>query len=728
MAVLLAAPGAWAAGRCGKHPWCNRSLGPAARAALLENALTSEEKIDLLAGDDLFGVGGGAHMHTGRSDGVPRVGLPTTYYSDGPVGPRQGQATALPIPLGLAATFSPQLAFRHGDVAANEAKSKGNDVIFAPTVNIMRTPLNGRTFEGYGEDPYLDSRLAVRWIKGAQSEHVIADVKHYAGNNQEGADPSGESGHPGSPLGAGPFGSRYIVNDHIDERTLREIYLPHFEAAVKDAHVGTIMCAYNLVNGFYSCENHHLLQTILEHEWGFKGYVLADYGAAHNAAASLNNGLDFEPWPGFAYAPPQVHIALATMQATQAQVNAHVGRVLRTLFAYGFFDRRAFRDDDAQIPKKAHARTAERIEESAITLLKNRRRTLPLKARRLHTVALIGAGADGFTTGGGSADVKPFSFVSPRQAIAKRLGKRVKIRYADGSDHEAAVAAAKGADVAIVIPADYLTEGADRSCLTLECPNAHGDQDGLIEEVAAANRKTIVVLETGGPVLTPWRNKVRALLEAWYPGEQGGTAIARVLFGGADPGGRLPATFPRNEGDIPTAGDPAKYPGLGKDVYYKEGVLVGYRWYDAKRIAPAFPFGSGLSYTHFAYRNFRVRRRGVGARVSFTVVNTGRRRGSDVPQLYLGLPQPGPNVIQPPRQLKGFRRLTLGPHKKKRVTLTIDRRALSYWNTGANGWRVAPGCYRVMLGHSSRNIARQIIMPFAGGSCRQTVAVLVGGR
>jgi len=290
------------------------------------------------------------------------------------------------------------------------------------------------------------------------------------------------------------------------------------------------------------------------------------------------------------------------------------------------------------------------------------------------------------------------------------------------------VAAAKGADVAIVIPADYLTEGADRSCLTLECPNAHGDQDGLIEEVAAANRKTIVVLETGGPVLTPWRNKVRALLEAWYPGEQGGTAIARVLFGGADPGGRLPATFPKNEGDIPTAGDPAKYPGLGKDVYYKEGVLVGYRWYDAKRIAPAFPFGFGLSYTRFAYRHFRVHRRGVGARVSFTVVNTGKRRGTDVPQLYLGLPQPATGVIQPPKQLKGFRRVTLRPHRKTRVTLTIGRRALSYWDTPSGRWRVAPGCYRVMLGHSSRNIVRQIIMPFAGGSCRRTVAVLVGGR
>jgi beta-glucosidase len=362
-AAAILAPAASAAGRCGNHPWCNTSLGPEARATLLVKALTDEEKIGLLAGDDVFGVGGGAHSHTGTSNGVPRVGLPTTYYSDGPVGPRQGATTALPIPLALAATFSPELAFRHGDVAGNEAKNKGNDVIFAPTVNIMRTPRNGRTFEAYGEDPYLDTRLAVGWIRGAQSEGMIGDVKHYAANNQEGADPSGQTGNPGSPLGGGSLGSRYIVNARIDERTLREIYLPHFEAAVKEANVGSVMCAYNLVNGEYACENHHLLQQVLEREWGFKGYVLADYGAAHDAAASLNNGLDFEPWPGFAYAPPQVHAALLTGQASQAQVDDHVRRVLRTLFAYGFFDRAAYRDDDAQIPKSAHARTAERIEE-----------------------------------------------------------------------------------------------------------------------------------------------------------------------------------------------------------------------------------------------------------------------------------------------------------------------------------------------------------------------------
>jgi beta-glucosidase len=714
--VLCVPASVQAAGRCGGHPWCDTSLGPDARTALLMRQLTPDERISLLAGDDVTGVGGGEHAHTGTGDGVPRLDVPTTYYSDGPVGPRQGRTTAPPIPLALAATFSPQLAYRHGTVVANEARSKGNDVIFAPTVNLVRTPLNGRTFEAYGEDPYLQSRLGVAWIRAAQAQGLIGDVKHYAANNQEGRDPSGRSGRPGAPIGAGVEGSRYFVNAHIDERTLRELYLPHFEAAVKEANVGSVMCAYNQVNGQYACENHHLLQEVLKRDWRFKGYVLADYGAAHFAGPSLRNGLDFEPWPGVAYGPNQVRAALLTGQATMAQVDNHVRRLLRTLFAFGFFDRAAYRDDDAQIDKPAHARAVERIEESAITLLVNRG-ILPLRAKGLQTVAVIGAGADQFTTGGGSANVKPFSFTSPLAAIRKRLGPRVTVRHEDGGDQDAAVAAAKGADVAIVIPADYLTEGADRNCLTLECPDVHGDQDGLIRRVAAANPRTVVVLETGGPVLTPWRGRVAALLEAWYPGQEGGTAIARVLFGDADPGGRLPATFPAREADLPTAGDPERYPGVNNELFYKEGVLVGYRWFDARGIAPAFPFGFGLSYTRFDYSALRVRADGDGASVTIGVANSGRRRGSDVPQLYLALPRPSPSIIQPPKQLKGFKRVTLDPERNTVVTFRIDRRALSYWDTPAHRWRVAPGCYGVMVGRSSRAIVRRATLAVGGASC-----------
>jgi beta-glucosidase len=721
--VVWAVP-AQAAGRCGNHPWCDTSLSPDARAELLLNALTADERISLLGGDELTGVSGRAHAHTGTSDGVDRVGLPTTYYSDGPVGPRQGPTTALPIPMALAATFDPKLAHLHGSVVANEARDKGNDVVFAPTVNIMRTPLGGRTFEGYGEDPFLVGRLAVGWIEGAQSQGIIADVKHFAANNQEGyAGPAANSSRPGQPLGAPPpDGNRMTENSIVDERTLREIYLPQFEAAVKEAHVGSIMCSYNKLNGPYACENKHLLQDILEKEWGFKGYVLADYGAVHNTANSLQNGLDFEPWPGFLYGSNQVRTALLTGQTTQQQIDDHVRRILRTAFLYGFFDRDAYKDDDNQIDKVAHARAAQTIEESAATLLRNKGGALPLNAKKLKSIAVIGAGADQFVTGGGSGNVTPFALHTPREAIAARAGKGVNTQYDDGSDPARAAALAKSSDVAVVFAGDYQTEGVDRYCLTLECPDFRGDQDGLIEQVAAANPNTVVVLETGGPVLTPWRGKVRAILEAWYPGQEAGPALARVLFGDTDPAGRLPATFPQKEADLPTAGDPEKYPGVADQVHYKEGVLVGYRWYDAKHLTPAFPFGFGLSYSKFTMSGLKIKRTGAAAAsVSVTVRNAGRRKGTVVPQLYLGLPQPSAGVIQPPRQLRGIRKLTLAKGRSRRITFKVGSRALSYWDTGSNGWKVARGCYGVMVGRSSRDIARRGTLAIGGASCRKVV-------
>jgi beta-glucosidase len=706
LALAVCAPSASAAGRCGSHPWCDTSLSVEARADLLLAELTPEERISLLAGDELFGVTGQEHSHTGTSDGVDRVGLPTTYYSDGPVGPRQGKTTAMPVPMALAATFSPAMAFRHGGTIANEAKLKGNDVVFAPTVNIMRTPLNGRTFEGYGEDPFLVSRLAVGWIKGAQSQGVIANIKHFAANNQEGsAGPSAGASGPGQPLGPpAEQGNRMTVNAIVDERTLREVYLPQFEAAVKEAKVGSVMCSYNRLNGYYACENSHLLEEILKRDWGFDGYVLADYGAAHNTATDLENGLDFEPWPGIAFGPAQVQTALATGQSSQATVDEHIRRVLRTAFQHGFFDRDAFVDDDAKIDKPEHETTAREIEQSAITMLENRG-GLPLDAGKLKSIAVIGADADKFKTGGGSGAVTPFAFVSPLQAIKERAGAGVRVDYSDGSDAAAASALAKDADVAVVFAGDYQTEGADRECLSLQCPNYAGDQDGLIEAVTAANPNTVVVLETGGPVLTPWRDKVKALLEAWYPGAQGGPAIASVLFGDVDPGGRLPATFPNSEADLPTAGDPEKYPGVGENVTYKEGVFVGYRWFDHNGLTPAYPFGHGKSYTSFRYSALKVAKPAADGtqKVRFRVRNTGSRTGTDVPQVYLGSPANSP-VPEPPKKLAGFRKLTLKPGKSRTVTISIARRSRQYWDAAAVDWRDLPRCMPVMVGASSRDI------------------------
>jgi beta-glucosidase len=305
--------------------------------------------------------------------------------------------------------------------------------------------------------------------------------------------------------------------------------------------------------------------------------------------------------------------------------------------------------------------------------------------------------------------------VTPLQGITQRAGPSVHVAYNDGSDPASAAALARSSSVAVVVAADYETEGADLQCLTLECPNAYGDQDTLIQQVAAANPRTIVVLETGGPVLTPWRNRVKGLLEAWYPGERGGAAIARMLFGDVDPSGRLPVTFPQSESQEPTAGDPGAYPGIANSETYKEGVFVGYRWFDAHRLDPAFPFGFGLSYTRFAYMDLTVTPTRSGAVAAVTVANTGDRRGSAVPELYLGLP-PAPGAPQPAVQLKGFEKVTVAPGQRKRVSFSLDARALSYWDSAIGGWRVAPGCYRVMIGSSSRSLPLR--GAFARGAAR----------
>ena len=716
LALLLIPAAAGATGRCGDpaaRPWCDTSLSPDRRAQLLLAQMTEAEKISLLGGDELSGVAGGEGTHTGTSDGIERLGLPTIYLSDGPAGPRSGSATAMPSPIALGATFDRRLAARDAAVIADEVIHKGNDIVFAPTVDIVRNPLAGRVFEAIGgEDPYLSTELAVPWIRTVQRRGLIANVKHYAGNNQEGTGPAANEARPGNfavSLGAlATVGSRMRIDARIDERTMRELYLPMFEAAVKRADVGSVMCAYNKVNGPYACENRPLLEDILRGDWGFKGLTIADYGAAHTAAASLGTGLDFEPWPGVVYGSPAVTAALASGAATMADVDEHVRRYLRTLFAYGALDRDAFVADEAAIDRSAHAREARKVAESSITLLRNDG-VLPLDRPKLDSIAVIGAGASEFITGGGSSEIKPYEFTSALEGITAKAGPGIAVAGDDGSDPSRAAELARESDVAVVVATSYSTEGVDRTCLSLECPPAFGDQDALIEAVAAANPRTVVVIQSGGPVLTPWSRRVGAVLEAWYPGSEGGSAIARVLFGAVDAQGRLPVTFPRSEADLPTAGDENAYPGVGDVVTYDEGLLVGYRHYDARRISPAYAFGHGLSYTSFRFSDLRLRanrhpqaKRGRSlATVSVAVTNTGERRGVAVPQLYLGLPS-RPGVAQPPKALKGFKRIVLAPGRTRRVRFQLDRRALSYWDVEADRWRLARGCARVLVGRSSR--------------------------
>ncbi|MEH3033278.1 MAG: glycoside hydrolase family 3 C-terminal domain-containing protein [Aeromicrobium erythreum] len=710
---------AQAAGRCGDHPWCDTSLSPDRRADLLLAELTLDEKVGLLGGDSLRDTGKPSDQtHTGIQDGVPRLDVPTINYSDGPVGPRQGRSIGLPAPIALAAGFDPALAARFGTVAASEAKLKGNDVVYAPTVDIVRTPRAGRTFETFGEDTYLTTRLGVSWIQGAQSTGVIANVKHFVGNNQEGEEPTGGELSSLSPLGIPFRGARYLQDAIIDERTLRETYLPQFEAAVKEAKVGTVMCAYNRVNSEFACQNRTLLEDVLRKDWGFQGYTIGDYLALHSTAGGLNNGLDFEPWPPIGYQPALIRTALALGRVSERTIDLHVHRMLRTWFAYGVFDRAAFRDDDSRIDRVADGAVAQRVAEQGATLLRNQGGVLPLSSS-VRSIAVIGRSSTEFIAGGGSGSVEAFEVHSILDGIRQRAGSGVKVTYDDGSDPARAAAVARAADVAVVVVRDQYGEGADRGCLSLQCPRRHGDQDALVEAVAAGQPRTVALVQSGGVSLLPWRDKVAAVLQVWYPGAYGGPAVARVLFGDVDPGGRLPVTIPDAESQLPTAVSPARYPGagpLGLRTQYDEGIFVGYRWYDRQGLRPAYPFGFGLSYTTFRMSGLSVERRDTGATVSATVTNTGSRTGYAVPQLYLGLPSQR-GVEQPRSALKGFRKVQLAPGASTRVTFSLDERALSYWDATSDRWRVGPGCASVTVGSSSRSAELRGTLPVGGGRC-----------
>ena len=709
--------------QCGVHPWCDASMSPDARAALVVGAMTTDEKVMFLGGNTSPTTG-----HTGQSYAIARLDIPAVSYTDGPVGPRQGSATAMPIPMAVAATFDPATVTVEGTEIATEARAKGNDAVFGPTVNIMRTPMGGRTYEAYGEDTYLDAHTTVPWIRGAQSTGVMAVVKHLAANNQEGA------------VGAAPLtgaeGGRLVVDAVVDQRTLHEVYYPHFEAAVQQADVATVMCSYNMLNGTYACENDALLHGVLESEFGFKGDVVSDYGAAHNPAANLNSGLDTEisgPQDELlSYNPAEIDAVLGAGLVSQATIDSHVQRILRTWFAFGVFDRPAYVDDDGQIDKAADDAKAEQVEEQAITLLQNNDHILPLTAAT-KKIAVIGPAADSFVTGGGSGGVTPYSTVLPLAGITTRAGAGTTVTYDDGSDATTAAADAKAADVAVVVVNDVESEGQDKSCIDLNCtsdlenqvtacgqsstrpcPSATVNQDALIASVAAANPNTIVVTETGGPVLTPWRTQVKAVVSAWYGGQEIGTALARVLFGDVDPGGRSPDTWPVSAADEEVAGSTDSYPGnAAEQETYTEGVLVGYKWFDAHHEDVAYPFGGGLSYTTFSYSDVVATASGVTARVT----NTGDRTGTAVPQLYVDLPAPSADVVQPPRTLRGYQKISLAPGTSRTVTFPLTARDLQYYDATTASWLTAPGCYVMEVGADDRDLPVHATVPVGGATC-----------
>jgi beta-glucosidase len=799
------------------RPWLNSRLALEKRVDLLLAQLTNDEKAGLMTS---VGVPSGSHA-TGYTPGVERLGVPGLQFTDGPGGVRDGQpATAMPSPVSLAASFDTELAKQYGTVLGSEAKSRGYQVIYGPMVNIVRTPLGGRDFETLGEDPALAGGIAASEITGIQKQGVAAQVKHYAGNNQENA--------------------RMTSSSDIDERTLHEIYLPAFEKAVKDAHVWSLMCAYNKVNGTYACENAQILRDVLIDTWKYDGVVGTDYPANHSTVASALAGLDQE-FSGTTYFK-QLPAAVAAGQVPQSVLDDAARRILRLEFRTGVLDPKPAPSVDLE----ADSLVARKAAEDGSVLLKNSGSLLPLNPAGLKSLAVIGPNADtAVTGGGGSSAVTPYKKVDPVSGLKARLGSGVDVTsvkagqgsgfpvipasaltglkgdyfanktltgtpavtrddpnidfdwvlgspdpalpvdgfsarwtgtltapstaaytfsatsddgsriYLDDklivdnwSDHgsatvksapvqltagephalrvefydnaqnasvsigwsapgvpdpslQAAADAAAKADAAVVVVGDSSSEGSDRTTLALP-----GNEDQLIQTVAAANPHTVVVVRAGAPVLMPWLSDVPAVLDMWYPGQEDGNALAALLTGDAEPGGRLPVSFPKTDTQTAVAAAPGRYPAVNGVYDYSEGLDVGYRWYQQENQTPLFPFGYGLSYTSFKVSHLRtstdrVQATGKGTqqvRLSVDVTNTGHRTGSDVVQVYLGYPK---GSGEPPKSLKAFAKVQLRPGQTRAVTLTLPADALRVWDSSAHDWTYLDGRYPLYVGQSS---------------------------
>ena len=790
--------------------------------ALLGN-MTLEEKITLIGGINDF-----------YTRAIPRLGLPALRMSDGPMGVHDyGETTAYPAGIALAATWDTDLARRVGISMGHDARARGVHFILAPGMNIYRAPMNGRNFEYFGEDPYLASRMAVPLIEGIQSQDVIATAKHFIANNME-------------------YG-RMDHSSDVDERTLREIYLPAFEASVKEAKVGALMDAYNLVNGTHMTQNGFLNNTVAKKEWGFDGILMSDWEATHDGTAAANNGLDLEmPSPAFMNAKTLLP-AIQRGEVTVATIDDKVRRILRKAIEFGFYDREQM---DVTIPSYSQQGREIALEEarSGIVLLKNENGLLPLDRKRFKTIAVLGPDAyPAVPGGGGSSQTKPFSSVSYLEGISDYLGKDVRVLYMaetpaldeivahtlfqsslegprglkgeyfdneqllgepalnrtderidfhwgagsyrdDGpvdhfsvrwtgyflpaaeDDFKFYVSADDGVrlylDDVLVID-DWKTHGETLDtytahlgvgkshkirleyfestgtatarfgiaattqpigeatkalaakvdvvvlCMGFE-PNTEGEgsdrtfrlpggQDAFIEQVASLNKNVIVVLTAGGNVdMTRWIEKVPALLHAWYPGQEGGTALAQVLFGEHSPSGKLPASFERRWEDNPTF--KSYYPQKGdKHVEYTEGIFVGYRHFDRSPVKPLFPFGYGLSYTRFEYSDLKIAPEPPGAkelvRVSFQIKNAGPREGAEVAELYVG--DSHASVPRPTKELKGFAKVSLQSGETKHVTLSLDRRAFSFFDITRHDWHAEPGDFAILIGSSSADIRLQ---------------------
>ncbi len=680
--------------------------------------MTLEEKVNMIHASSSF-----------TSGGVARLGIPEFSMSDGPHGvrPEHGRdwnldnnsldsGTYLPTGVCLAATWNPALGYEYGSVLGQEAKFRGKNIILGPGINIIRTALNGRNFEYESEDPYLISKMVVGYIRGVQDQGVSACVKHYAANNQE--------------------LWRHTVDVQMSERALREIYLPGFKAAVQDGHVNTLMSSYNKFRGQWASQNYYLLTQVLRKEWGFKGVVMSDWDAITSTMQPLWNGLDLEMgtdlrWPDnpdyskFYFGDATIKL-VKEGKYPEYLINEKVKRLLYVRYKSGMMS-------GVKIPgsynTKEHQQVAARVAEEGIVLLKNSDVTggnplLPLDKNSIKSIAVIGYNADRKQSmGGGSSQVRAFYEITPLKGIQSLAGKNISINYQQGyeirRDAKAnpemiarAVDAATKADVAIIVGG--WTHGYDYSVWKDNAYDAEDydkpdmkmpfGQDELINAVLKANPKTVVVLMGGGAIdMTQWVDRAPAIVQAWYSGLEGGNALAKILFGEVNPSGKLPMSFPKKLEDEP-AHKLGEYPGDDSSmiVHYYDDIYVGYRYYDTYKIDPQFAFGHGLSYTTFEYKDLKITGKGKTATVSFTIKNTGKRKGAETAQVYVK--QFNPGLPRPEKELKAFQKVMLNAGESKTVQVSLDENAFQYYSDVENKWVTENAEFAILVGGSSKNI------------------------
>ncbi len=681
----------------------------------LISQMTLDEKIGMLHGNTKF-----------SSAGVERLGIPDWKMSDGPHGVREeinphsweaagwdnDFSTYLPVSTALAATWNPELAYEFGKVLGSEARARGKDVILGPGINIHRTPLCGRNFEYMSEDPHLSSTMVVPYIKGVQEQDVASCLKHFSLNNQE--------------------YERFDVDVKVDERTMREIYLPAFESAVKEGKVLTVMSAYNKVNGYWCSENKYLLNDILKKEWGFKGVVISDWNGTHSTLDAANAGLDIEMGTdednyNNYYFADKLKTAVGEGKIGIERIDSKVRRILTTMFKSKVFDKSRSK---GELISKNNFEVAKRVAEEAVVLLKNSANILPLNKSELKSIAVIGENAIvKHAAGGGSSGVKTKYEISPLEALQNKFSDKVTIQFTEGykttttfdwqdgvndtsisnSEYKKrmindAVEVAQKSDMVLMflgLNHHYDNESTDRSDMKLP----YG-QDKLIKEVLKVNKNVVIILIGGSPVdMSEWIEDVPAIVQGWYAGSEAGNVFADILFGDVNPSGKLPFTFPKNLEDSP-AHKIGEYPGKDFVVHYKEGIFVGYRYFDSFDVKPQFAFGYGLSYTEFELKNIELSKTRFTIsdeiEVAVTVKNIGRRKGKEVVQLYIQ--DELASVERPHKELKEFKKVELNPNEERVVKFNINKKMLSFYDVELKSWKAEEGTFKIHVGNSSDNI------------------------